>query len=290
MVAKIHLFFQIPTNDDDFFYNLDKIKIKCHTITSDKIRLLCMMKRIVSTIVISLVLAMPTMAQTRKVQNKPYIDLRPFHFGVIVGAHLQDLEFQNVGPQMITMEDGTSAEKLVVLDQDRWDPGFTVGVLGEFRLSTHFQLRIAPTMYFGNRHLTFHNLTDTKENGEPIHQNQDLKTAYFSTACDLIFAAPRYNNHRPYIMAGVNPMLNLSGKDDDYIRLKRFEPFVEVGAGCDFYLPYFKLRPEIKFLYGLTNNLDTDHAKRLRDQNMLMYTNSVKESHSKMFVVSFYFE
>ena len=111
-----------------------------------------------------------------------------------------------------------------------------------------------------------------------------------SSALDLIFASKRFNNHRPYIMAGINPMLNLSGKDNDYLKLKKFDCFLEVGMGCDFYLPFFKLRPELKFMYGLTNNLDTDHANHIKDKNMLMYTNSVKESRSKMICLTFYFE
>ena len=31
-------------------------------------------------------------AQERVVQNRPYTDLRPLHFGVVVGTHVQDLE------------------------------------------------------------------------------------------------------------------------------------------------------------------------------------------------------
>ena len=68
-------------------------------------------------------------SQDRKVENRPYVDLRPFHFGVLVGTHLQDIEMLNVGPQIIELEDGTTAEKLISCDQDRWDAGFNVGVL-----------------------------------------------------------------------------------------------------------------------------------------------------------------
>lgn len=229
-------------------------------------------------------------AQENKVQNRPYTDLRTFHFGVLVGTHLQDIEFVNRGPQTITLDDGTSQEQTVVMDQDRWDPGFTVGVLGELRMSTYFQLRIAPAMYFGTRHLTFHNLSVLDNNGNPHEEVQDLKTAYISSAVELIAAAPRFNNHRPYVLLGINPMLNLSGKDDDYIKLKRYDAFLEVGVGCDFYLPFFKLRPELKFMYGLTNSLDTNHGKRLRSTEMVPYTNSVTEAHSKMIALTFYFE
>ena len=123
-----------------------------------------------------------------------------------------------------------------------------------------------------------------------INIEDEMKTAYISCALDLIAAAPRFNNHRPYVMLGVNPMLNLSGKDNDYIKLKRSDVFLEVGLGCDFYLPYFKLRPELKFMYSITNSLDKNHAKNLRDKNMLMYTNSVNETRAKMIALTFYFE
>ena len=91
-------------------------------------------------------------------------------------------------------------------------------------------------------------------------------------------------------MAGVNPMINLSGKDNDYIKLKRSDVFLEVGVGCDFYLPFFKLRPELKFMYSLGDCLDKKHADQVRDKNMLIYARSVSEAHSKMIALTFYFE
>ena len=248
------------------------------------------MKKIVYIAILSLC-AINVFAQTRTVQNRPYTDLRKFHFGVMVGAHMQDLELLNAGPQMVDLDDGNGlVQKTVSADQDRWDAGFTVGVLGELRINTTFQFRVAPAMYFGTRHITFRNLTDLDANGEPTEQVQDLKSAYISCALDLIAAAPRFNNHRPYVMVGINPMLNLSGKDDDYLKLKGGDAYLEAGIGCDFYLPYFKLRPELKFMYGIGNCLNTNHAKDLRDKSMLMYTNSVKEAHSKMIALTFYFE
>ena len=50
-------------------------------------------------------------AQEKRVQNKPYIDLRPLHLGIHVGLNLQDIELENVGPQLITLEDGTTETK-----------------------------------------------------------------------------------------------------------------------------------------------------------------------------------
>lgn len=229
-------------------------------------------------------------AQQRTVENRPYTDLRPFHFGIIAGTHLQDLEFVNVGMQTITNEDGTTSEALITCDQDRWDNGFTVGIVGELRLNKSFQFRVAPAMYFGTRHLTFLNRTSQAAGAKDYEKTQTIKSAYISAAMDLIYASQRFNNHRPYMLVGLNPMINLTGKSDDYLKLKRYDLFIEAGLGCDFYLPYFKIRPEIKFLYGLTNCLDTDHANHIRDVSKLPYTNSVNKARSKMFVLSFFFE
>lgn len=247
------------------------------------------MRKYIATLLL-IIVALCSQAQERRVQNRPYTDLRPFHFGVMIGTHFQDMELLNAGPQIITNDDGTTTEAIVSADQDRWDTGFNVGVLGELRLNTHFQLRVAPAMYFGTRHLTFINHSDVDPDGKPREQKQQMKSAYISSAVDLIFAAPRFNNHRPYLMAGLNPMINLSGKSSDILKLKRYDIYAEIGVGCDFYLPFFKLRPELKFMYGISDAFDKNHAKELRDKNMLKYTNSVKEAHTKMIALCFYFE
>ena len=228
--------------------------------------------------------------QDRRVQYKPYIDLRPMHFGILIGAHLQDLEFENVGMQTITDDNGNVTNQLIVCDADRWSPGFSVGVLGELRLHDNFSLRIAPTMHFGAKHLTFLDLQNTDAVGKPLKETQDLKNTYFSLPIDIKFAAPRWNNHRPYLMAGINPMFNMTGGDQDIVRLKRFSTMAEVGLGCDFYLPFFKLIPELKFCFGLGNVLDTNHKDELRDANLKAYAGSVSSAQSKMIVLTFYFE
>lgn len=246
--------------------------------------------RYILLIVLVLTGIMQSMAQERTVQNRPYTDLRPFHFGVVAGTHLQDLELNNVGPTTVVDADGNIIPSYVSVDQDRWDPGFHVGVLGEARLGTYFAFRLAPMMLFGSRHLTFHNFMLPNEKGEPTEVRQNLKSVYIAGVCDMIFSAKRFNNHRPYIVAGVTPMLNLVSRDNDYLRLKQSDVFLSIGLGCDFYLPFFKLRPELKFMYGMVNSLDMKHADRLKDVNMQMYARSVDRGHSKMICLSFYFE
>lgn len=229
-------------------------------------------------------------AQERTVENRPYTDLRPFHFGVVAGLHFQDLELLNVGPTTITDSEGHTYDSYVSVDQDRWDPGFQVGVLGEVRMGTYFAFRFSPMLLFANRHLTFKNFTKVDDKGVATEERQNLKSVYIAGVMDVIFAAKRFNNHRPYVLAGITPVLNLTSRDNDYLRLKKSDVFLDFGIGCDFYLPFFKLRPELKFMYGLSNCLDKGHADRLRDPNMQSYARSVSDARSKMICLSFYFE
>ena len=229
-------------------------------------------------------------AQERKPQNKPYIDLRPMHFGISVGFHMQDIEFQNVSPQIVTLDDGTTTTETVVCDQDNWNPGFSVGVLADQRISKHFSIRLLPTMHFGAKHLTFRHLNRTDPEGRIITATQDMKNTYIAFPINLKFSAERFNNYRPYIVGGINPMVNLTSKSQDLIQLKRYDTMLEIGIGCDFYLPFFKLIPELKFSYSLVNSLDKDHANELTDINQRVFTNSVSSGHSKLITLTFYFE
>lgn len=243
------------------------------------------------TLLLSIVLTVLTAtAQERKPQNKPYIDLRPMHFGISVGFHMQDIELRNVGPQLITLEDGTTIEEVVVCDQDNWNPGFSVGVLADQLLTKHLSIRLSPTMHFGAKHLMFRHLNRADNEGRMITATQDMKNTYIAFPIDIKFAAERFNNYRPYIIGGISPMVNLSGKEQEFIQLKRYDVMAEIGLGCDFYLPFFKLIPELKFCYSLTDAIDYRHTDELQDVTKRVYAQSVTPGRSKMIVLTFYFE
>ena len=59
---------------------------------------------------------------------------------------------------------------------------------------------------------------------------------------------------------------------------------------AELYLPFFKLNPEIKFCFGLTDILK--HNRPDLDENPDMYkiTQSLGKVKSKMVVITFYFE
>ena len=110
-----------------------------------------------------------------------------------------------------------------------------------------------------------------------------------SLPLDLKFSAQRFNNYRPYVIAGVNPMLDLTVKKQRQLLMKDFDFMVEFGVGCDFYMPFFKLIPELKFCFSLMDVLEKNRSDLL-DENLKKFTDSVDKAVSKMIVLSFYFE
>lgn len=231
-----------------------------------------------SLLILFLMLLLPlcAVAQERKLQNKPYIDYRRLHYGFFVGTHLQDMEFTNNG---FVTENG----EVWYADIAQYNPGFSVGVLADLRLGEHFSLRAIPTMHFGQNSIVF------REQNSGEQSRQSVKTTYISLPIHVKFAAERFNNYRPYITAGVSPMVNLTVKKQKQLLFKKFDFMVEVGMGCDFYLPFFKLIPEVKFAFSLLDVLEKDR-KDLLDANYLKFTQSVDKVVSKMIIVSFYFE
>ena len=215
-------------------------------------------------------------AQERKVQNRPYIDFRRLHYGFFFGLHNQDLELANNG--FVT----ANGEQWFA-DVAAYNPGFSVGVLADLRINNHLALRLVPSLHFGEKQVIFRELNSGSK------ERQQIKSTYMSCPLDLKFSAERFNNYRPYIMAGVNPMLDLTVKKQRPLLVKSFDFMVEFGLGCDFYLPFFKLIPELKFCFSLLDVLEKNRNDLL-DENLLKFTQSVDKAVAKMIVLSFYFE
>ena len=215
-------------------------------------------------------------AQTRKVMNRPYIDQRRFHYGFLAGLNLQDIELQQNG-----YKDASGNQWFA--EAPNYEPGFSVGILGEFYLTKHLALRLIPTMHFGTKNMMYRNAKNNER------QYQSIKSTYISLPIDIKFSAERFNNYRPYAIVGVNPMLDLTVKRQQQLLLKKFDCYLEAGFGCDFYWPWFKFIPEIKFCYGLFNIIDKNRDD-MTDASQLIFTESVDKGRSKMIVFTLYFE
>lgn len=212
-----------------------------------------------------------------KLLNKPYADMRPWHLGFSVGTHIQNLTFAHNGYV-------TESGETWFFDQPDYSPGFCVNALIDFRLNTYFSIRFSPGMYFGNRVI---HMADTSLGGS---EKQNIKSTFVVTPVDLKFAAQRCRNLRPYVVGGIMPTFDVTKKRSEIFQLKSFDTYLTIGFGCDFYLPYFKLIPEIKFCFGLCDVIRHDRPDLADDPTQMKFTDSVRKATSKMIVLTFYFE
>ena len=212
-----------------------------------------------------------------KIENRPYADLRPWHLGFSIGAHTEDLRFTHNG--FITPEgEEWRAEQV------NYQPGFSVSALIDFRLNKYFSLRLSPGMMFGSRDVRL------RECNTGAEERQNIKSTYVTIPLDVKFASARVRNARPYIVGGVMPAFDVSKKRSDLLQLTGSDCYLSIGFGCDFYLPYFKFIPELKFCFGLTDILRHDRPDLADDPSRLKFTESIARASSKMICLTFYFE
>jgi hypothetical protein len=144
-------------------------------------------------------------------------------------------------------------------------------------------VRLIPSLYFGQRNVIFH------EQNSHAEYRQVMKSTLLAFPVNLKLSAPRFNNHRPFLVAGVNPTFSLTNKNQQALSMEKWDCYVEVGLGCDFYLPFFKLIPELKFCFGLRDLLEKERPD-LIDKSLLKYTQSLDAATGKMVMLTFYFE
>lgn len=209
--------------------------------------------------------------------NRPYADMKRLHLGFSVGTHFQDLKFTHNG---FISPDGTQW----FAEVPSYSPGFCVNVLADLRLHKHFNLRFSPGMYFGNKNVTM------RENGSGELRYQNVKTPYLVLPLDLKISGERYLNTRPYVTGGMMAAFDLGKKGNDALQFNTTDFYLTVGLGCDFYLPFFKLNPEIKFCFGLTDILRHDRPDLVDDEETFKMTKSLTKVKSNMIVLTFYFE
>lgn len=212
-----------------------------------------------------------------KLLNRPYADQKRLHLGFSVGMHLQDLKFTHNG-------NVTSDGQQWFAEVPGYSPGFCVNVLADLRLHKHFNLRFSPGMYFGSKTVEMRDYTTAAT------MRQDIKSAYVVLPLDLKISGNRYLNARPYVTGGLMGTFDVSKRRSDPIWLNTGDLYLTVGIGCDFYLPFFKLNPEVKFCFGMTDILRHDRPDLTDNPEMQKMTDALSKVKSNMIVFTFYFE
>lgn len=212
-----------------------------------------------------------------KLLNRPYADNRAWHLGFGFGMNFTALQLTHSG----YISDG--GERWF-MEQPSYSPGFAVNGLISLRLNDYLSVRISPGICFASRELR---MLDAEQGHEAT---QNIRSTFVVLPVDLKYAGLRFRNIRPYISAGLMPAFDVSKKRTDMLKLKTTDLYLTIAAGGDFYLPYFKLVPEIKFCLGLRDMLEHNRPDLADNPDGIKFTRAIDKALSRMVILTFYFE
>lgn len=130
--------------------------------------------------------------------------------------------------------------------------GFKIGFLVNMKLMNKLDLRSSITVGFYENSINYR-YTD-------LTNRIELKEATTLELPVLLkYRSERRGNIGMYLLAGINPKLDVRNKQESDLKEKlethRFDLAIDVGVGLDMYFKLFKFSPEIRYSYGLTNIL-----------------------------------
>ena len=230
------------------------------------------------TVIILILFSINVQGQKKQIWNKPLYDEYPYHYGFALG-------FNYFSARSINSESFFALDTVYSMET-AGQPGFSILMVGNVRLSKDFDLRFTPGLIFGQRNLHYLVKDDATSNDLREHIMR-IESTYASFPILLKYRSRRLNNYRPYIIAGVNYTFDLESekkiRDDEKpkIRLNRNDIYVEFGFGSDYYFPFFKFTTELKFSFGLLNIIRPDDTE---------YTKAIEKLNGRMVSLLFYFE
>lgn len=225
-----------------------------------------------------LVIVASSKVQAQKEINRPFHDDLRYYFGITLGYNSTFLH--------PTKSSRFLQDDSILVAQPGSSGGITLGLLGTARLSDRFQLRINPQLIIGGAKYFSYTL-GSRQPLEAEEQRKILPSTLVSLPIHFKFNSDRIDNFRVYLLGGVRFDKDLSSNStarnaEDLIKLKGSDFALEGGIGCNLFLKFVTISPEIKFTYGLSNI----HA---RDET-LKYSSVFDKIQSRMISFSIHFE
>jgi hypothetical protein len=234
------------------------------------------------------------LGQSRKVENMPTYDFSKYHFGFILAVNQMHFSIRPTEGLFEKTFDAVQANEInadsAMIYSVEHQPsfGFTVGIVGNLRLGDYFDLRLIPSLSFGERNLDYRFLKYRDGSAEIVEITKNIPSTYIEIPLHLKYKSKRLNNFRTYVLTGPNVRIDLASeakKRQDaaevQVKLNQLDAAWELGVGFDFYFEWFKFGTDIKMSYGMFDVLK-------RENNI--YTLGIDQLRSKMFQVSFTFE
>ncbi|MBS1680483.1 MAG: PorT family protein [Bacteroidetes bacterium] len=202
-------------------------------------------------------------------QHNPNYDDRKISYGFAIGIHTSSYQVKYSDKFVTPKFDTVQSVQPVFL------PGFSLGFLVNYRINEFLDLRLMPKAGFYS-HKLYYYFTNAPT------QSQLIESTLVEMPLLLKYKSMRRGNVRMYMLGGITPAFEASGKNDignstAGLSIQKHNVSLDMGLGFDFYFPFFKFSQEIRFSRGVSNMLGdkqtaySDPIKRLNTNTISVY-------------------
>ncbi len=210
-------------------------------------------------------------------RNLPAFDTKPYHFGFLLSGNRADFRFDRAAEPVWT----DSLLGIANVPQ----AGFNLALLASWNINRFVSVRFVPGLSFQDRGLSYR--FEAEDGSESTLKRTE--SVYLDFPLLLKLRTARVGNFAAYGLIGgtlsrdmqSQSDVNQQLQDDFILRLERGNRSIDVGAGTDFFLPFFKFSVEGKFQLGTRNVLIQDSST---------YSAPLDQLRTRTFVLSFCFE
>jgi hypothetical protein len=202
--------------------------------------------------------------------NNPNYDQRKLSYGFLIGLHTSTFQL-NYSDAFVNRPD---LDTLHSVTPDR-SPGFSLGFIVNYRIADFFDIRLTPAVAFYENKVQYQNTNGTGD-------EQLVETTMVEFPILLKYKSERRENIRMYMIGGIKPAIDASGKkkldqSTETLEVKGTNLSLEAGLGFDLYFPLFKFSPELRYSRGLvnvlgnTNNIYGQPLQRINTHTVTLY-------------------
>jgi hypothetical protein len=199
---------------------------------------------------------------------------KPFYFGLTLGMHstgyLVDKSKAFIGTDSIQVVNGVDK------------PGLNVNIITNLKIGQYFDFRFIPGFAFSERRFEF-----LSQSGK-VDQKK-IESVFLEVPLLLRFKSEPYKDKRLFVVGGLKYSYDVQSnsrlrreQSEKLIQITPHDFQFEIGAGMQFFFPFFIFSPEIKFSQGIGN---IHIYNGLLEESLII--DKVK---SRTFTISFHFE
>lgn len=226
-------------------------------------------------LLLSLLMGSSAQAQSSK-GNYNYLDFqqKPYYFGITLAYNSSN--FKVLQSRDFIMNDSIRGVESVT------GPGFNLGIITNLKIGDYFDIRFLPTLSFAERNI---NYTRNENSDAPFRRR--IESVFVEMPFHFRYKSAPFNDIRLFMIGGVKYSFDVasdsrSRQAEELVKVSPSDFALELGAGAQFFFPYFIFSPEIKISQGLGNVLIFDDE--------LQESTIIEKILSRTFTLSLHFE